>query len=240
MPEVDVLLRVLSGEVDVMRRATKVRGAQHACMIVGDIETARITSVPITVTFDRVGIRHLLGPLSRSLVNHRRDEAATLWADGLSVRGGRFKLSVRRIELSARRTELASRRADGVGVRWDRRCIHLRWRAIRWYPTNRSGAREHVLTHRGMEHGSAATTVSTAPGCAITATTAASSIPCIATPYVTYVESNRIQSVNDLMEGGVRRILHCRKLRNLLFLALRGCGGSIRRKLTLIGQSRNL
>ena len=54
MSQVDVLLGILAVEVDVVRRLTKVWGARHARVPIGDIESTRVTSVPITVTLDGI------------------------------------------------------------------------------------------------------------------------------------------------------------------------------------------
>jgi hypothetical protein len=60
MPQVDVLLRILAVEVDVVGGLTQVWGARHARVSVGNIETARIANVPICVSLDGVGVRRLL------------------------------------------------------------------------------------------------------------------------------------------------------------------------------------
>ena len=69
MSQVDVLLGILAVEVDVVRRLTKVWGARHACVPIGDIKPTRVTCVPITVKFDGIGIGLLLYTLAVALLS---------------------------------------------------------------------------------------------------------------------------------------------------------------------------
>ena len=51
VPFVNVLLRILVGEVDVVVRLPQMLGARLAGMTFRDIETARITRIPICKPF---------------------------------------------------------------------------------------------------------------------------------------------------------------------------------------------
>jgi hypothetical protein len=69
MAQVNVLLGILAVEVDVMRRLTKVWGACHAHVSIGDIKSTQVTCVPITITFDGIGIGLLLYTLANALLS---------------------------------------------------------------------------------------------------------------------------------------------------------------------------
>ena len=68
MSQVNVFLDILVVEVDVVRCLTKVWGARHARVPIGDIKPTQVTCIPITVTFDGIGIGLLLYTLADALL----------------------------------------------------------------------------------------------------------------------------------------------------------------------------
>ncbi len=60
MAQINVLLRILSVEVDVVCRLTQVWGARHARVSVGDIKPTRVACVPISVSLHGIGVRGLI------------------------------------------------------------------------------------------------------------------------------------------------------------------------------------
>ncbi len=54
MPQVDVLLGILAIEPNVMCRVTQVGRAQHTRVSIGDVEAARVASIPIEIAFDDI------------------------------------------------------------------------------------------------------------------------------------------------------------------------------------------
>ena len=54
MAQVDVLLGILTGKIDVVRWTTEVKGARHARVAVRDIESTEVTRVPVMVTLNSV------------------------------------------------------------------------------------------------------------------------------------------------------------------------------------------
>ncbi len=85
MAQVDVLLGVLSGEIDVVGWMTEVEGACHAGVAVGDSETAGIARVPVTATLDGVRVGDFLAPLARTLLSHRASKHVTRRSDGMGL-----------------------------------------------------------------------------------------------------------------------------------------------------------
>ncbi len=59
IPLVDVLLRILAGEVDVMVRLPQLVGARLIGMTIRDIETARITRIPFCKPFREVQVQEV-------------------------------------------------------------------------------------------------------------------------------------------------------------------------------------
>ena len=46
-PRIDVLLHILMGEVHVMARLSQMLGVRLAGMVIGHIETTRVTRIPV-------------------------------------------------------------------------------------------------------------------------------------------------------------------------------------------------
>ncbi len=57
VPRVDVLLRILSGEVAVVVRLPQVLGARLACMTIRHVKTTGITGIPVCIKFHKVRVR---------------------------------------------------------------------------------------------------------------------------------------------------------------------------------------
>jgi hypothetical protein len=81
MAQVNILLGVLTIEVDIVRRLAMSR-ASHACVPVGDIKSTRVASVPVGVMLCDVGVWHLLNGCIHS--------ASNLKPGGLAARGVRY------------------------------------------------------------------------------------------------------------------------------------------------------
>jgi hypothetical protein len=47
IPCIDILLRILTGEVHVMARLSQMLGARLAGMVIGHVETTRVTRIPV-------------------------------------------------------------------------------------------------------------------------------------------------------------------------------------------------
>jgi hypothetical protein len=47
IPRINVLLRILTGEVHVMAQLSQMLGARLAGMVIGHIKTTRVTRIPV-------------------------------------------------------------------------------------------------------------------------------------------------------------------------------------------------
>ena len=116
-------------------------------------------------------------------------------------------------------SKLAAGMSDGVGICWDT-CIDLSGRTkLRdaWGVRVSASAYGGTL---GGEHVAASAAVPAASVGAVAAGSAAASITAVASTIVIDIECHGAQTVDDLVKGGVRRILYSSMLGELLFLAL--------------------
>jgi hypothetical protein len=93
MTQINILLGILSVKTNLVRRLTKVRGARHARVAIGHVDSARVTRIPIGIMLDYIGKRLLLdvglcrGPTrnvpSRWTVPtiHHRGRGRTVWGN---------------------------------------------------------------------------------------------------------------------------------------------------------------
>ena len=59
MPQINILLRVLAVEVDVVRCLTQMRRAGHAGVPICYVETTRIACIPVCIPLHHIRIRLL-------------------------------------------------------------------------------------------------------------------------------------------------------------------------------------
>jgi hypothetical protein len=120
--------------------------------------------------------------------------------------------------------ERATGMSDRMGIRRYTR-VNLLGGAKLWNACGiRVCSRAH---HRSLlrEHVAATTVVSAAPGLAGTTGSTTAAITPVSTAGVVHVEGHSTQTVDDLIEGLIRGVLHSSKLGKLLVLTLRLIGG---------------
>ena len=179
MAQVDVLLGILAVEVDVVQRLTKVWGARHARVPIGDIKSTRVTCIPITVTLDGIGIGWYFITLADALlscsglVEPRRPKTAMgLGPTGLADCWGEERL---REDLS----RLAIWRDPTDCVSWV--CVLMRWSPL-------GCKRCTALSAKPASSGQTAAAVGTA-----------TIVARVASAAIANIERNCVQSFNDLV-----------------------------------------
>jgi hypothetical protein len=93
VPQVNVLLGIMTVKVDIVRWTTEVEGARHARVAVRDIQAAGVTRVPIIVTLDCVQIGDFLSPLAGALLSHHASKHTARRSDGMGLCCGGSKLT---------------------------------------------------------------------------------------------------------------------------------------------------
>ena len=198
MAQVDVLLRILAIEVDIVRHFTEVRGAGHTRVTVGNVESTRVTHVPIGVLFHGIGVWGLLvlGPGAK-LGESGEPNGPVRSVKSTPCRGWRT------VRWDAAR---GAGRAEGIAL--ESTC---------------SGSGRNCDTCWGIRITSPS---ETSVRGATTSISSAASICATGTPTAdTNVECNSIQSFDDAVESGMGRILDRGEVCKLLFLSLhRGSG----------------
>jgi hypothetical protein len=202
--QVNVLPGVLPVEIQIMRRLAKMRGARHAGVTIGHIKPTGVTCIPIGITFDGIG-KWLL---------HRRLDA---WCTRIPT-----------VESATGRT-VSSDHPDSSGrtVWRDTACgvaLESTWH------TNGAGCHAGKPTKLGPtvgEHWSntcigrdPSTALKTTMTLTVTATTTMSSESADSAPGITHIEHNGVQSLDDVVQGGMGGVLRRSKVCQLHFLVV--------------------
>jgi hypothetical protein len=220
--QIDTLLGILMVEPDLVQCLTKVEGARHALVSVGNIETAQATHIPIGITLHHVGVwlsvqiflvgggvmgKHISTGWGVSPIHHS-GYGRSVW--------GNASCSVA-LETSWKTWVHANGATDGgrkssLGV-----------------PSN--------VVRRAAAASLHATAPTTSTSCVPATTSTKGSNPAAG---IADVECNGIQTINQLMHCGVVCLLIGSQLRQLHIMALTGVGGHRLHALTLVCQCSHL